>query len=146
MTLPSRIGVRTVNPGLVVTQVIMAVILVSAICSGQNQATLYVINNGLGGWSCVPGKASILDDDTSIVQLDHKHYVVLHVAPGHHVFQLNLPKLYWQAHRSLRGDFLPGETYYLVVATSGCFSTFKMVPKDEAEKLIAKIKVQPATK
>ncbi len=111
----------------------------------QDQATLYFFNTS--GWKVFPEKLTLLDNDKKIAALNREHYVVLPIAPGHHVLR---PK----DERPTRGspkhevdlDARPGVTYYM----AGGFSpdgysfrwTFGEIPKYEADKLLAEMKPQ----
>jgi len=111
----------------------------------QDQATLYFFNTS--GWKVFPEKLTLLDNDKRIAALNREQYVVLPIAPGHHVLR---PK----DERPTRGspkhevdlDAKPGVTYYV----AGGFSangyalrwTFAEIPKDEADKLLAGMKPQ----
>jgi hypothetical protein len=112
----------------------------------QDQATLYFFNTT--GWKVFPEKLALLDNDERIAALNREQYVVLPIAPGHHVLR---PK----DERPTKGspkhevdlDAQPGVTYYV----AGGFSpnlhsfrwTFAEIPKYEADKLLAEMKPQP---
>jgi len=111
----------------------------------QDQATLYFFNTS--GWKVFPEKLTLLDNDKRIAALNREQYVVLPIAPGHHVLR---PK----DERPTRGspkhevdlDAKPGVTYYV----AGGFSpngysfrwTFAEIPKYEADRLLAEMKPQ----
>jgi hypothetical protein len=111
----------------------------------QDQATLYFFNTS--GWKAIPEKLTVLDNGKNIAAMNREQYVVLSIAPGHHVLR---PK----DERPPRGsskhevdlDAEPGVTYYV----AGGFSpkmyffrwTFAEIPKYEADKLLAEMKPQ----
>jgi hypothetical protein len=51
----------------------------------QDQATLYFFNSS--GWKAIPEKLTVLDNSEKIAQLNRQQFVVLSLAPGHHVLQ-----------------------------------------------------------
>ncbi len=111
----------------------------------QDQVTLYFFNTS--GWKVFPEKLTLLDNDKKIAALNREQYVVLSIAPGHHV-------LHPKEERPTKGsprhevvlDAKPGVTYYV----AGGFSpnmysfrwTFAEISKDEADKLLAEMKPQ----
>ena len=149
MKFPNATAVRTIALWQILAQVLVTVIFVCALCGGQEEANFYIINKGPSGWVCMPSKVTILEGDKKIVELDHQRYAVVPIEPGHHVFQLKHAPMYMGGPPKVELEVLPGQTYYLVadnkfyVAT--CSRDLKMISKDEAEKLIAKMKPPPAS-
>jgi len=148
MKCPHATTVRTIASLQILVQVLVTVILVCVLCAGQDEATLYLINKSPSGWVCLPSKESILEGDKKIAELDHKHYAVLPIEPGHHVLQLKHIPIGIGSPPKVEIDVLPGQTYYLVTnnifAVEACIRTLKKASKDEAEKLITKMKPQTA--
>ncbi len=148
MKCPNATAVCTIPLWQILTQVFVTVILVCALCAGQDEASLYLINKSPSGWVCLPSKETILEGDKKIVELDHKHYVVLPIEPGHHIFQLKHMPMAIGSPPKVELDVLPGQTYYLVTnnifAVEACVRTLKKASKEEAEKLITKMQPQPA--
>jgi hypothetical protein len=148
MKRPNAIAVRTISLWQILAQVLVTVLLVRALCAGQVEATLYLINKSPSGWVCLPSKETIMEGDKKIVELDRKHYAVLQIEPGHHNFHLKHIPLAMGSPPKVEIDALLGQTYYLVTtniwAVEACFRTFKKISKGEAEKLIVKMKPQPA--
>jgi hypothetical protein len=111
----------------------------------QDQAMLYFFNTS--GWKVFPEKLTLLDNDKKIAALNREQYVVLPIAPGLHVLH---PKEERPTLRSPRHevdlDAKAGATYYV----AGGFTpdgyaflwTFEEIPKDQADKLLAKMKPQ----
>jgi hypothetical protein len=149
MPSPNATAVRTIAPWQILAQVLLTVILVCAISAGQDKANFYIVNKGPSGWVCMPSKVTILEGDKKIVELDHKRYAAVPIEPGHHVFLLKHAPMYMGGPPKVELNVLPGQTYYLVADNkfyvAACSRDIKMVPKDEAEKLIAKMKPLPAS-
>jgi len=138
-----RVGVRWQT----LVQTLAAILLVCAMCTGQDEATLYFINRSPSGKACTPSKNTLLESGKKIAQLDYKRYAVVSIAQGHHVLQLQHVRLAVGAAPKVELDVVPAETYYLVVSNNwvppvACYWTLKKATKDEAEKLIAKLKLQ----
>ena len=95
----------------------------------------------------MPSKVTTLEGDKKVVELDRKHYAVVPIEPGHHVFLLQHAPMYMGGPPKVELDVLPGQTYYLVADNkffvAACSRDIKMVSKDEAEKLIANMKPLP---
>jgi hypothetical protein len=146
MKYPNATTFHTSARSQILAQALVTAILVCATCVGQDEATLYLINKSPSGWVCLPSKETILEGDKKVVELDHKHYAVVPIAPGHHVFQLKHVPLYVGSPPKVELEVLPGQTYYLVATNNWviqtCYRTFKKVSKEEAEKFIAKTKPQ----
>jgi hypothetical protein len=142
-------AVRTIALWQILAQVLVTVILVCALCAGQDETKLYIINKGPSRWVCNPSKVTILEGDKKIVELEHKYYAVVPIEPGHHVFLLEHATMYLGGPPKVELEVLPGQTYYLVADNSfyvaACSRDIKMVSKDAAEKLIAKMKPLPAS-
>jgi hypothetical protein len=147
MKYPNATAVRKIAFRQIISPALLTVILVCTMCAGQDEATLYLIIKSPSGWVCLPSKETILEGDKKVVELDHKHYAVVPIESGHHVFQLKHAPMYIGSPPKVELDVLPGQTYYLVTnnnwAVEACFITLKKASKDEAEKLIAKMKPQP---
>jgi hypothetical protein len=109
----------------------------------QDQATLYFFNTS--GWSVGTRNQTLLDNEKKIVDLDREKYVVLTIAPGHHVLRLK----YDPSKKHLVDlDATPGTTYYVAGGyhprMPAILSTwsFAEIPKDEADKFLAEMKPQ----
>jgi hypothetical protein len=112
----------------------------------QDQATLYFFNSS--GWKVFPEKLTVLDNDKKIAAMYREYYVILPIAPGHHVLHLKEER---PTPRSPRHevilDAMPGATYYV----SGGYTpnmyvfdwTFEEISKNDADKFLAKMKPQP---
>jgi hypothetical protein len=149
MKCPNATAVRTIALWQILAQALVTVILVCVICEGQDEATLYLINKSSSGWvGCIPSKLTIVEGDKKILELDHQHYAVVPIEPGHHVMQLKHIHLYLGSPPKVELDVLPGQAYHFVAANNravaACYTSFKKVSKGEAEKLSAKMKPQPA--
>jgi len=149
MKCPNATADRTIALWQILAQVLVPIILVCALSAGQDETNLYIINKGPSGWVCMPSKVAILEGGKKIVELDHKHYAVVPIEPGHHVFLLKHATMYVGGPPKVELDVLPGQTYYLVADNrfyvAACSRDIKMVSKNEAEKLIAKMKPLPAS-
>jgi len=129
-----------------ITWVISLIALPACLAAGarrQDQATLYFFNTS--GWKAIPEKLTVLDNSEKILALNRQHYVVLSLAPGHHVLQ---PK---QEHppkgspkHEVELDAKPGATYYVAGGYTPDLHnfvwTFAEVSKDEADRLLAQMK------
>ncbi len=108
-------------------------------------ATLYFFNTS--GWKAIPEKLTLLDNGQKIAALNREQYVVLSIAPGHHVLQpkgesppKGAPK------HEVDLDAKPGFSYYV----AGGFTpqmhsflwTFAEISKADADTLAAKMKLQ----
>jgi hypothetical protein len=51
----------------------------------EDEATLYFFNTS--GWKAIPEKLTLLDNGQKIAALNREQYVVLSIAPGHHVLR-----------------------------------------------------------
>ena len=109
----------------------------------QDQATLYFFNTS--GWSLGTRNQTLLDNEKKIVDLDREKYVVLTIAPGHHVLRLKHDP---SKKHQVDLDATPGITYYVAGGyhprMPAILSTwsFAEIPKDEADKLLAEMKPQ----
>jgi hypothetical protein len=124
----------------------ICLIVLSRFCTAatpqQDQATLYFLNTS--GWKVFPEKLALMDNDKQIAALNREHYVVLHINSGHNVLALRY------APKTLQVDLdaTPGVTYYVAggfypgISRSPTLWALAEVPKDEADKLLAKMKPQ----
>jgi hypothetical protein len=113
--------------------------------SPQDQATLYFFNTS--GWKVIPEKLTVLDNDKKIAAMHREQYVVLPIAPGHHVLYAKeerpTPKF---PRHEVDLDAKPGVAYYV----AGGFTpngyvfdwTFAEISKYQADKLLVEMKLQ----
>jgi len=127
-------------------------LIVLCLCSStaapqQDQATLYFLNTS--SWKVFPEKLTLLDHDKKIAALNREHYVVLQITPGQHALRLKDERSTTRSKKhEVDLDAMPGVTYYVAGGFyPGMYSwdstwTFAEISKDEADKLIAKMKPQ----
>jgi hypothetical protein len=88
---------------------------------------------------------ALLDNEKKIVDLDRAQYVVLTLAPGHHILRLKHDP---SKKHQVALDATAGTTYYVAGGYHpqpvGLLSTwtFAEISKDEADKLLAEMKPQ----
>jgi hypothetical protein len=109
----------------------------------SSQAKLYFFNTS--GWKAIPEKVTLLDNNQKAAAINREQFVVLSIAPGHHVLQLkeeHPPKN--NPPHQVNLDAKPGATYYV----SGGYSpsmhtliwTFTEITKSQADTLQSKFK------
>jgi hypothetical protein len=132
----------------VVCLIVLSFCSVTAAAPQQDKATLYFLNTS--GWKVFPEKLSLLDNDKKIASLNRGHYVALQITPGRHVLRLK-----YAPSKKLQVDLdaTPGVTYYFAggfypgISASHAEWEFAEITKDEADKLLAKMKppLRPST-
>jgi hypothetical protein len=122
-----------------------AVLLVSLSFAAQDETTLYIFNNSAPSFG---NTVTVLDNNKKIAAINRNRYVILQIAPGHHVLRRPV-----QSKKSkVELDASPGETYYLVggiypgmtakdVALFGATALVE-INKEDAQKLLAQMKPQ----
>ena len=113
--------------------------------TAEDHATLYFYNTS--GWKAFPEKLTVLDGGKKIAAINREEYVVLSIAPGHHLLtpkNENPPR--GVAKHQVDLELKAGETYYM----SGGFTpkyhnftwTFEQISKQDADVLAAHMKLQ----
>jgi hypothetical protein len=111
----------------------------------EDQATLYFFNTS--GWKAIPEKVTLLDNGRKTAALNREQYIVLSLAPGHHVLELKEERPPKGAPKhEVHLDAKPGATYYVaggyVPDLHTLLWTFAEISKEEADRLLAKMKLQ----
>jgi len=122
-------------------------LLHATVTSPQDKATLYYFNTS--GRTLFAGKQALLDNDQKIAALDRDHYIVLTIAPGHHVLRLKDERSTVASKRhQVDLSVVAGVTYYIaggyhprMPAVMSTWS-FEEIPKEEADKLLTEMKPQ----